>query len=130
MRFPRSEEPLPCALQFVTALFFASYFFFAPLAFFALLLAVGCGFLSFNFACGLLAAYCLQLLLYRPHLGKGFIIGNRPDTATRRTPARKREANSWEPGDPMKRSRASLSSRAARRREAAAVWPDRILVNS
>ena len=72
MRFPRSEEPLPCALQFVTALFFASYFFFAPLAFFALLTAVGCGFLSFNFACGLLAAYFLQLLLYRPHLGKGW----------------------------------------------------------
>jgi 2-acylglycerol O-acyltransferase 2 len=72
VRFPRSEEPLPCALQFVTALFFASYFFFAPLAVFALLMAVGCGFLSFTFGCGLLGAYFLQLLLYRPHLGKGW----------------------------------------------------------
>ena len=72
MQFPRYSSLLGNALQTVSALLFASYFFFGPIGGLVCLALWLFGVASAR-TLGLLAlAYTLQLVLYRPHLHKGW----------------------------------------------------------
>ena len=67
-----AEQPLLAFFQLFAALFFSSYFFFWIFGLVGLYLSMRWALLSMSGAALLLGVYVAQIMLYKPHKGKGW----------------------------------------------------------
>ena len=89
-------------LQMLSALFFSSYFFFWLFGLLALVALIKGGVLSSKGAILLVLAYFGQLILYKPHFGKGEPYARYSERLLRRRPRHSRV-----PGGPSRVTRRS-----------------------